>query len=119
MVCVSLPPSVTMGRWRRGRWRQRFNRSRQRFTGGVHQLEGTVSRWTSLRWRRRCKMKESHTHIMDEGGYWHSLNDLLKRRQEASSQGLFDLQLNEALEARFEQYCHAQILRHLADSVRV
>ena len=119
MVCVSLPPSVTMGRWRRGRWRQRFNRSRQRFTGGVHQLEGTVSRWISLRWRRRCKMKESHTHIMDEGGYWHSLNDLLKRWQEASSQGRFDLQVIEALEARFEQYCHAQILRHLADSVRV
>ena len=56
---------------------------------------------------------------MDEGGYWHSLNDLLKRWQEASSQGLFDLQVIEALEARFEQYCHAQILRHLADSVRV
>ena len=60
-----------------------------------------------------------HTHIMDEGGYWHSLNDLLKRWQEASSQGLFDLHLNEAFEARFEQYCHAQILRHLADSIRV
>ena len=59
------------------------------------------------------------THIMDEGGYWHSLNDLLKRWQEASSQGRFDLQVIEALEARFEQYCHAQILQHLADSVRV
>jgi hypothetical protein len=61
----------------------------------------------------------THTHIMDERGYWHSLNDLLKRWQEASSQGRFDLQVIEALEARFEQYCHAQILRHLADSVRV
>ena len=96
-----------MGRWRRGRWRQRFNRGRW------------LSGWTALRWRRRFKMKESDTHIMDEPGYWYSLNDLLKRRQEASSQGLFDLQLNEAFEARFEQYCHAQILRHLADSVRV
>jgi len=50
-------------------------------------------------------MKESHTHIMDEGGYWHSLNDLLKRQQEALSQGLLDLQFIEALEARFQQYC--------------
>ena len=91
-----------MGRWRRGRWRQRFNRGRW------------LSGWAALRWRRRFKMKEFDTRIMDvEGSYWSPLNDLLKRRQEASSQGLFDLQLNEALEARFQQYCHAQILRHL------